>query len=469
MGKSRGAMGGTEGQIYIPLGRKEEGKVDMVQQKSHGSHGKRAKLAIGLICGVALLAGMALLTHKIGTGDTKHLVTESLKSEDKSDLARSMDSWILERLATEVEGLKEEVARKNNQTAEMATGVEGLKEEVVKLKASTCTVEENMDYFGSDIAGQIRLPADDKDMCILLCAEEVRCSYWTYHTGMCWLKTSDSGRKSHPTAISGSRGCAEMATGVKGLKDEVSQLKEVFCFHGSSSYDPIDDIAGEGRSTEVSAAACQERCAGVPSCNFFSFWHDGGCHLSSSAATIKTVGGITAGPKHCPRMATAVKALKEEVVKLKASTLKDEVSQLKELFCPSPWTLLSTGCYLFDTTPRNWTDANQFCKGRFSKLIEVETNEENDALVEEFIRKDWNSLKLEPWLGLTDLKDEGTFLWSSLGQEANYTNWQPGQPNNAGGSDHCVHYDSAWNTWNDRPCDTKAYAAYGYVAVCEKI
>merc|ERR1711997_1168477 len=364
MGKSRGAMGGTEGQIYIPLGRKEEGKVDMVQQKSHGSHGKRAKLAIGLICGVALLAGMALLTHKIGTGDTKHLVTESLKSEDKSDLARSMDSWILERLATEVEGLKEEVARKNNQTAEMATGVEGLKEEVVKLKASTCTVEENMDYWGSDITGQIGLPADDKDMCILLCAEEVRCSYWTYITGRCWLKTSDSGRKSHPIAISGSRGCAEMATGVKALKDEVSQLKE--------------------------------------------------------------------------------------------------------LFCPSPWTLLSTGCYLFDTTPRNWPEANQFCKGRFSKLIEVETNEENEALVEEIIRKDWNSLKLEPWLGLTDLKDEGTFLWSSSGQEANYTNWKPGEPDNSGGNEHCVHYNSV-NMWNDRQCDNKAYGDYRGVAVCEKI
>merc|ERR1711997_1428383 len=371
MGKSRGAMGGTEGQIYIPLGRKEEGKVDMVQQKSHGSHGKRAKLAIGLICGVALLAGMALLTHEITTGDTKQLVTKSLsvpESEDKSDLARSMDSWILERLATEVEALKEEVARKNNQTAEMATGVEGLKEEVVKLKASTCTVEENMDYWGSDITGQMGLPADDKDMCILLCAEEVRCSYWTYITGRCWLKTSDSGRKGHPTAISGSRGCVGMATGVKALKDEVSQLKE--------------------------------------------------------------------------------------------------------LFGPSPWTLLSAGCYLFDTPPRNWTDANQFCKGRFSKLIEVETNQENDALVEEIIRKDWNSLKLEPWLGLTDLKNVGTFLWSSSGQEANYTNWHPGQPNNAGGNEHCAHYGGT-NQWSDRQCDLKlmAYdqAVYGYVAVCEKI
>merc|ERR1711997_666422 len=144
MGKSRGAMGGTEGQIYIPLGRKEEGKVDMVQQKSHGSHGKRAKLAIGLICGVALLAGMALLTLRIGTGDTKHLVTESLKSEDKSDLARSMDSWILERLVTEVEGLKEEVARKNNQTEEMDTEMKSLREGFYEIATEVQALKEEV-------------------------------------------------------------------------------------------------------------------------------------------------------------------------------------------------------------------------------------------------------------------------------------------------------------------------------------
>ena len=73
--KSREDMGETEplseGQIYIPLGREGEldmENMDMIQLKSHGSHGKRAKLTIGLICGVALLAGMALLTHRITTG-----------------------------------------------------------------------------------------------------------------------------------------------------------------------------------------------------------------------------------------------------------------------------------------------------------------------------------------------------------------------------------------------------------------
>ena len=57
-------MGGTKGPIYSPLGRKGEEKVDMDQVNNQGSYGKRAKL----ICGLALLAGMALLTHRIATG-----------------------------------------------------------------------------------------------------------------------------------------------------------------------------------------------------------------------------------------------------------------------------------------------------------------------------------------------------------------------------------------------------------------
>merc|ERR1712218_277450 len=120
-----------------------------------GSHGKRAKLTIGLICGLALLAGMALLTHKIVTGDTKHLVTESLlvpESEDKSDLARSMDSWILERLVTEVEGLKEEVARKNNQTEEIVTEVEGLNEEVARKNNQTEEIVTEVQALKEEVA-----------------------------------------------------------------------------------------------------------------------------------------------------------------------------------------------------------------------------------------------------------------------------------------------------------------------------
>merc|ERR1711997_975094 len=94
---------------------------------------------------------MALLTLRIGTGDTKHLVTESLESEDKSDLARSMDSWILERLVTEVEGLKEEVARKNNQTEEIVTEVQALKEEVARKNNQTEETETEMEALTEEM------------------------------------------------------------------------------------------------------------------------------------------------------------------------------------------------------------------------------------------------------------------------------------------------------------------------------
>merc|ERR1712218_354484 len=126
---------------------------------------------------------------------------------------------------------------------------------------------------------------------------------------------------------------------------------------------------------------------------------------------------------------TEVQALKEEVARKNNQTeemetemeaLTEEVAKLKELLCLAPWTLLSTGCYLFDTTPRNWQEADLFCKGWFSKMVEVETKEENDALYQEMSRYGWNSQKLYPWLGQSDLKQEGTFLWSSTGEEPGY-------------------------------------------------
>merc|ERR1712218_246681 len=181
-----------------------------------------------------------------------------------------MDSWILERLVTEGEGLKEEVARKNNQTEEIVTEVQALKEEVA--------------------------------------------------------------RKNNQTE--------EMETEMEALMEEVAKLK-----------------MKENQTTE---------------------------------------------------METEMEALTEEVAKL------------KELLCLAPWTLLSTGCYLFDTTPRNWQEADLFCKGWFSKMVEVETKEENDALYQEMSRYGWNSQKLYPWLGQSDLKQEGTFLWSSTGEEPGY-------------------------------------------------
>ena len=71
------------------------------------------------------------------------------------------------------------------------------------------------------------------------------------------------------------------------------------CYEQDSKYIPIDDISGQGRTVASDAVECQTRCEGVSGCSYFSFWADGGCHLSSSAAAKASSSGVTAGPKAC--------------------------------------------------------------------------------------------------------------------------------------------------------------------------
>ena len=65
------------------------------------------------------------------------------------------------------------------------------------------------------------------------------------------------------------------------------------------------------------------------------------------------------------------------------------------------------------------------------------------------------------WIGLTDLFHEGKFVWSSMGQEAFYTNWVKTEPNNWHQTEHFVHltsvyYERKWNDANEN--QTGSYA-----------
>lgn len=62
---------------------------------------------------------------------------------------------------------------------------------------------------------------------------------------------------------------------------------------------PIDGVSGQGRSVESSWQECQERCASVAGCSYFSYWPNGGCHLQSASATLVAHTGITTGPAAC--------------------------------------------------------------------------------------------------------------------------------------------------------------------------
>jgi len=58
------------------------------------------------------------------------------------------------------------------------------------------------------------------------------------------------------------------------------------------------------------------------------------------------------------------------------------------------------------------------------------------------------------WLGMTDKVKEGKWILSD-GTEMGYTNWNDGEPNNAGG-EHCVEMKDN-GKWNDIPCTDRSY------------
>ena len=50
----------------------------------------------------------------------------------------------------------------------------------------------------------------------------------------------------------------------------------------------------------------------------------------------------------------------------------------------------------------NWFSANKYCKKEGAKLVEIDSEEENTALVEEINRRGYKDKNMNFWIGLTD-------------------------------------------------------------------
>ena len=129
--------------------------------------------------------------------------------------------------------------------------------------------------------------------------------------------------------------------------------------------------------------------------------------------------------------------------------------------CPANWTSINTECYKILIGDLNWFEAKAQCEGMDSHLVDFESKEEHEAVLEEALKMEGiggNNVGL--WIGMTDSAEEGTWVWTS-GKPVTYTAWSSGEPNNDGGgeAENC-----AWmyayqpsggrlpGQWNDGRC-----------------
>jgi hypothetical protein len=95
--------------------------------------------------------------------------------------------------------------------------------------------------------------------------------------------------------------------------------------------------------------------------------------------------------------------------------------------------------YYRSTGSAYWTNARTNCSNMGGHLVTITSSGEQN-----FLYNLWPS----GWIGLTDEVNEGTWRWVT-GETYSYSNWNNGEPNNAGDEDYVQFVSNG--RWNDLP------------------
>ena len=125
--------------------------------------------------------------------------------------------------------------------------------------------------------------------------------------------------------------------------------------------------------------------------------------------------------------------------------------------------------FRFVEKPMSWHESADYCKKMGAKLIEIDSEDENTAIVAEITRRGYSrgksswDKKMFFWIGMTDLDEEGTWKLASSDKKASYLNWASNrgsnpEPNNWKWNEHCAHLRTSgcldWDqsAWADYDC-----------------
>lgn len=116
----------------------------------------------------------------------------------------------------------------------------------------------------------------------------------------------------------------------------------------------------------------------------------------------------------------------------------------------SSWTVNPANGHFYKLTPyMTWEEARVQAENWGGYLTTINDQAENDWLALNFAHG-----RGGVHIGLSDVAEEGTFLWVN-GETSAYRNWAPGEPNNAGDEDYCLMwgetnpYGQPMGMWND--------------------
>ncbi|KAM9855292.1 galactose-specific lectin nattectin-like [Aulostomus maculatus] len=134
-----------------------------------------------------------------------------------------------------------------------------------------------------------------------------------------------------------------------------------------------------------------------------------------------------------------------------ASDAQSEQSDDLTNSCLPGWTHFDGRCYIYFNTGRFWTDAERACTTVGGNLVSIYSPAQivflRDLI---FASSGYNH---HVWVGGSDATGEGIWLWSD-GSRFEGVNWWPGQPDNAGGTEHCMEARFGDPLFiNDLPCN----------------
>ncbi len=111
--------------------------------------------------------------------------------------------------------------------------------------------------------------------------------------------------------------------------------------------------------------------------------------------------------------------------------------------------------YAFCWGPRSQPAARANCQALGMDLVVIDDMDEDGFVVGQAGTRGL----FQPYIGATDVADEGTFLWID-GAALVYTNWSPGEPNDYMAAEDCAALLDV-GLWNDVNCDSL------FASICE--